>query len=209
MPRMNTLTAPILDARWPRAPHSLVDGIVASAASVLDTFEINTPLRLAHFMSHCSEESGAGTVLEENLHYSAERAHEVWPSRFPTVASASPYADSPRLLADRVYGGRMGNASGTDDGWNFRGRGLIQITGRNAYEGVGKAAGIDLLGNPNLACASGSALLVAAACWREIGANAYADKDDIVGETRLINGGLTNLEAREVWLRVWKKELGL
>src|SRR5579859_4844990 len=109
------LTTALLDRIWPRAPHSLVDAIVSACPTVLPKYGITTALEAVHLGAQCSVESAAGTQLEESLHYSAERAHQVWPSRFPTVAAAAPYARSPRLLADRVYGGRMGNRAGTDD----------------------------------------------------------------------------------------------
>lgn len=201
------LTAAMLDRRWPHAPHSLVDGIAATADAVLGKYDITTPLRLAHFLAQISEETGGGTALEENLHYSAERAHVVWPSRFPTVAAAMPYAGNPRLLADRVYGGRMGNRTGTDDGWNYRGRGLIQLTGHDLYAEIGKICGLDLVAHPEFASDPGHCLEVAAAYWKRAGVNADADRDDLRTETERVNGGLTNLAARHGWLVVWKHEL--
>lgn len=203
---MSELTAAMLDARWPRAAHSIVDGIIAAIPDVFPKFEINTPLREVHLLAQISEETDAGTQLEENLHYSAERLREVWPSRFPTLAAAAPYAHNPRLLADKVYGGRMGNRPGTEDGWTYHGAGLIQLTGRDEFEAVGKIAGLDLIAEPGLACAPKTALLIACAYWHMIGANAYADRDDIVDETWRVNGGLTNLAARRAWLAVWKRE---
>ena len=203
------ITADMLDRRWPRAPHSLVDAIVGSAPTALAKFEITTPLRLAHFLAHASVECAGGTTLEENLNYSAERLHAVWPMRFPTIGSAQPYAHNPRFLADKVYDGRMGNRAGTDDGWNYRGRGLIDITGAAMYERVGKAAGVDLEGNPGFASAPETALAVAAALWKLSSANYFADRDEIRAETKVINGGLTGLADREAWLKVWKRELEL
>jgi putative chitinase len=201
------ITADMLDRRWPRAPHSLVDAIVAFAPTVLAKFEITTPLRLAHFLAQASVECAGGTALEENLNYSAERLHAVWPARFPSLGSAQPYAHNPRLLADKVYDGRMGNRAGTDDGWNYRGRGLIDITGATMYERVGKAAGLDLKANPGLASAPDSALAAAAALWMESNANRFADHDEIRAETKIINGGLIGLADREAWLKAWKREL--
>ncbi len=203
------ITADMLDRRWPRATHSLVDAIVAVAPTVLARFGITTPLRLAHFLAHASVESAAGTALEENLNYSAERLHTVWPGRFPSIGSAQPYAHNPRLLADKVYDGRMGNRTGTDDGWTYRGRGLIDITGAAMYQRVGEAAGLDLKANPGLASAPDSALAVASALWMLSDASRFADRDEIRAETKVINGGLTGLADREAWLKVWKRELEL
>lgn len=203
------LTVALLDHIWPRAPHSLVAGIVAACPTILPKYGITTTLEAAHLGAQCSVESAAGTRLEESLHYSAARAHQVWPSRFPSVAAAAPYARSPRLLADRVYGSRMGNRPGTDDGFNFRGRGLLQLTGRDEYERVGKECGLDLLGNPDLVSAPASCLEVACAFFKMSGALAAAAKDQIVAETKLINGGLIGLAEREAWLRRLKHEFGL
>ena len=200
------LTADMLDRRWPRAPHSLVDGIVTSAPVILAKYDVTTPLRLAHLLAHCSVECAGGTALEENLNYSAERLHAVWPARFPSVGSAQPYAHNPRLLANKVYDGRLGNRTGTDDGWNYRGRGLIDLTGAAMDERVGEASGLDLKSSPGLASAPDSALNVAAAFWKLSNADRFADRDQIVAETKIVNGGLTGLADREAWLKVWKRE---
>ena len=194
--------------RWPRAPHGLIDAIVAAAPTVLETYKINTPRRLAHFMAQVSHECGGGTITEENLRYSAVRMTQVWPSRFRTVAAAQPYAFNPKALANKVYNGRMGNRAGTDDGWNYRGRGLIQITGRDGYQQVGKVAGLDLVASPSLANDPKSALEVAAAFWTWKRLNVVADTDNLTAVTRIVNGGTTGLADRQVWLNRWKAELG-
>lgn len=198
----------MLSRRWPRAPHGLIDAIVASAPAVLDRYKINTPRRLAHFMAQVSHECGGGTITEENLRYSALRMTQVWPSRFRTVAAAQPYAYNPKALANKVYNGRMGNRPGTDDGWNYRGRGLIQITGRDGYQQVGKVAGLDLVANPSLANDPKSALEIAAAFWTWKRLNAVADTNNLTAVTRIVNGGSTGLADRQAWLARWKAELG-
>jgi putative chitinase len=204
-----TLTAAMLDRRWPHAPHSLVDGIVASAPTVLAKYEIAEPLELAHLLAQVSVECAAGTQLEENLHYSAERLRAVWPKRFPTLAQAQACAHNPRLTADHVYDGRMGNRPGSDDGWNCRGRGLIDITGREMYELVGKLTGLDLVGHPELACDPRFALEVACGFWQQCGAKPHALKDDIVRVTECVNGGTNGLADRRAWRRTWGHELGV
>jgi putative chitinase len=194
--------------RWPRAPHGLIDAIVAAAPVVLDRYKINTPRRLAHFMAQVSHECGGGTITEENLRYSAVRMTQVWPSRFRTISAAQPYAYNPKALATKVYNGRMGNRVGTDDGWIYRGRGLIQITGRDGYVQVGKVSGLDLVSNPAMANEPKSALEVAAAFWTWKKLNSVADTDSLTAVTRIVNGGTTGLADRQVWLNRWKAELG-
>ncbi|HYS52595.1 MAG TPA: lytic enzyme [Thermoanaerobaculia bacterium] len=179
----------------------------ADADKVLADYDINsTALHLAHFMAQILHESGGLTVLIENLDYRAERIREVWPSRFKTVEDAKPFAHNPEALANKVYGGRMGNIQ-PGDGWRFIGRGLLQITGRESYERYGKALGIELAASPDLAFSAEWCLPLAAAEWYAAGCNAFADADDIRKVTRAINGGYTGLTSRKKWLartrQVW------
>lgn len=197
----------MLSRRWPKAPHGLIDAIVQSAPAVLEKHGIITPLRLAHFMAQVSHECGGGTVTEENLRYRAQRMMQVWPSRFPTMAAAAPYANNPKALAIKTYGGRMGNRPGTEDGWTYRGRGLIQITGRDGYAQVGRIAGLDLVGMPHLANDPLVAFAVAAAFWSWKKLNAVADTDNLRSVTKIVNGGFNGLPDRQVWLTRWKAEL--
>ena len=207
------LTMARLKRMWPRGKAEWMSGIVASAGTVLPLHGITTKARLCHFMAQVSHECGGGTIAEENLYYSAARMTQVWPSRFPTVASAAPYAQNGRALANKVYNGRMGNRSGTDDGWNYRGRGLIQITGRDGYAQVGKIAGLDLVGNPSLANDPGNLLLVAASFWTWKGLNKRADAGlndaALIACTKIINGGTNGLADRRTWFAKWKREIGL
>lgn len=155
---------------------------------------------LADWLPEILHESGMLTRLEENLYYSAERIAEVWPGRFPTVASARPYARDPVALANKVYGGRMGNLA-PGDGWKYRGRGVIQITGRDNYERVGELMGQDLVGVPDLLAQPRYCLEACVAWWED------AIPDSMLGETsgirRRVNGGTTGLaEVRTLTLRV-------
>jgi putative chitinase len=172
----------------------------ASADTALVPYGINdTALRLAHFMAQILHESGALTVRTENLNYRAERLIQVWPSRFPTIDAAKPYEHNPEKLANFVYGGRMGNVN-PGDGWKFIGRGLIQITGRSSYEKFGRLLGVDLANNPDFAFNGDWALKLAAEEWKAGNCNAKADADDIVGVTKIINGGTIGLDDRKAWL---------
>lgn len=160
---------------------------------------LDSALRAEHFLAQCLHETGGLRVLVENLNYSAARLMQVWPSRFPTLESCSPFAHNPRALANRVYGGRMGNAD-PNDGWRYIGRGLLQITGRSAYERVGAALGLNLVGFPTEVLAPENVLRVAGEVWKEAGCNALADADNVVAITKRINGGLIGLEERLIWL---------
>lgn len=128
---------------------------VTTLEALLDEAEVRrTKLgRLAYILATAKHEPGEDmTPRSENLFYSTPgRIRDVWKSRFPSVASAAPYVKNPRALANKVYNGRMGNRPGTDDGWTYRGRCFVQLTGRDNYERAGKELGIDLLGNPDRA----------------------------------------------------------
>jgi putative chitinase len=201
------ITADLLHRLWPKAPHSLVDGIAGTAPTVLPKHEIASPLRLAHFFAQISHESGGGTITEESLYYThAQRIVDVWPSRF-TIESAKRYIRDPRKLADRVYNGRMGNAPGSDDGYNFRGRGLLQITGRDSYREIGGLCGFDLENHPDLAYAPDHALEVAATEFVHLGCLPFCDEDDVMRVTKLVNGGYTGIDSRRAWLKRWKAAL--
>ncbi len=177
-----------------------------NADAMLAAYHINdNSLRLSHFMAQILHESGGFTIFEENMNYSAARMMVVWKKRFPMLESAEPYAHKPRELANHVYNGRMGNSLGTDDGWNYRGRGLMQITGRKSYTHYGQKLGIDLVGNPALAYSAASCLKIAAEEWVESNCTPPADQDDIVTVTQRINGGQTGIKERKDWLIKTKK----
>ena len=202
------ITAQQLKGVAPNALTNYVDALVNSA-DVLNRNGITSPIRLCHFMAQILEECGGLTEREEDLNYSAQRMGEVWPSRFPTVEFAEPYAHNPKALGDKVYNGRMGNATGSDDGYNFRGRGILQITGRELYEKIGNELGIPLTQNPDLAFSRDQCVAVAAAEWFQKGCNALADADNLKAVTLAINGGLIGYNARLEWLRkakaIWMK----
>jgi predicted chitinase len=177
----------------------------ADADVVLAKYDINgNALRLAHFMAQILHESGGLCIIEENLSYTAKRMMQIWPKRFKTLEAAKPYAKNPRALANKVYGGRMGN-TGPDDGWLYIGRGLLQITGRESYDKYGSRLGCNLVGEPRLASDPNWALRIAAEEWTDKGCNPYADQDDITTITKRINGGLIGFDERKKWLVKTKK----
>jgi len=202
----------ILYNLWPNGDErvkGLRDGIAAGSDAVFQQYGINSPLLVSHVMAQISHECGAGHDLIENMNYSAKRMTEVWPSRFPTIASAQPYANNPQALANKVYNGRMGNGVGTDDGWNYRGRGGSQTTGRVGYERVKKQTKLDVLTNPDILIAPETFLLCAVSDFINCGCLPYAKKDDILNVTKKLNGGTVGLEDRKIWLKRWKKALGV
>ena len=161
-----------------------------------EKYEINTPKRQAAFIGQCQHESGNFKLLEENLHYSAASLMRVWPSRFPDVDVANQYANNPEKIANKVYGGRMGNTE-EGDGWKYHGRGLIQLTGKENYENCGSGVGVDLLDNPDLLTTPEYACLSAGWFWNKKSLNAIADSGDIDTMTKRINGGLIGLDDRK------------
>ncbi|MBN8888530.1 MAG: glycoside hydrolase family 19 protein [Rudaea sp.] len=174
-----------------------------------DRFRISdNALRIAHFMAQVLHECEALTVQFENLNYSAQRLPVVWPSRFQPQGPLDPmdYANAPEKLANEVYGGRMGNLQ-EGDGYLFRGRGLLQMTGRDEYA---KVTGIlrdiypespDFTESPDVAIDAVWCLRAAGAVWQWKGCNELADQDSIRAVTRAINGGLIGLADRMEWLR--------
>jgi putative chitinase len=196
---------------WPNGDQKipgLRDGMAASAQAVFRKYGIDSPLLVAHVMAQISHECGAGHDVVENLNYTAGRMMQVWPSRFPTMASAQPYAGNPRALANKVYNGRMGNATGSDDGWNFRGRGASQTTGREGYARLAKATGLDLLNHPDLVNDPQRFLECGVADFVLCGCLPFAKADDVLNVTRRLNGGTVGLAQRQAWLAKWKAALG-
>ncbi len=169
---------------------------------LLTRYGINqNPMRLSHFLGQIGNECGRLTILEENMTYrSAARMRQVWPNRFPTLAAAEPYVNNPQKLAEKVYGGRFDNAPG--DGWRFRGRGLVQITGRANYREMGKKLSIPLEDQPDLASDPRYALAIACETWAgktlagERDMNRLADANKLEAMTYRINGGYTNIDDR-------------
>ena len=172
-------------------------------------YDISTPLRQAAFIGQCAHESNNFTRLEEGINYSASRLMAVWPSRFPTLEAAAPYANNPEKLADKVYGGRADLGNKEDgDGFKFHGRGCIQLTGRDSYERCGEAIGVDLIGQPNLLVEPLYACLSAGWFWNKKGLNVLADAQEYGQMTRRINGGLVGLDDRIVKITKAKQILG-
>jgi putative chitinase len=178
-------------------------------AWALPQYQIDTPLRVAHILAQLAHESGFMPV-SENLNYSAKRLMQVWPNRFPTLASAQRCAGNPEALGNTVYAGRLGNGGPeSGDGYRYRGRGQIQMTGRSNYRTYGSIIGFDLERDPDLLLQYGVSALAAGAFWKARGLNRWADIDDVTSVTRIINGGLNGLQERTEYVRRAKKALGI
>lgn len=155
----------------------------------------SSPVRLAHWLGQMAHESGGFTRLVENLNYtSADTIARVWPSRF-TKASAVAFVRNPEALANSVYSGRMGNVQ-PGDGWRYRGRGLVHLTGRENYQRAQAANGIPLVTNPDLAADPEIAVRLAVWYWNSKNLNVIADADNATALTRRINGGTIGLQDR-------------
>ena len=164
---------------------------------VFHRYEINTPARQAAFIGQCAHESAGFKTLEENLNYSAEALMKTWPSRFPTMEVAQQYARNPEKIANRVYGGRMGNGTEeTGDGWLYHGRGLIQLTGKDNYMLASDALREDFIHSPDLVLAPRWAALTAGWYWNKRQLNKEADAKDYTSMTKKINGGTIGLDDR-------------
>ena len=162
-----------------------------------EKFDISTPERQACFLGQCAHESGGFTALSENLNYSAASLCRVWPKRFPTMTDGQNCERNPQKIANKVYASRMGNGDEeSGEGYAYRGRGLIQLTGKSNYEACGEALSVDLVENPDLVATPQYAALSAGWFWNKNKLNVYADKNDMEGLTKKINGGTHGIEDR-------------
>jgi len=176
------------------------DSVIAQIPDTAAKFQINTPLRLAHFLAQCGHESGGFRLTKENLNYSAKGLTGTFKKYFPTEAAAKPYERQPVKIANKVYGNRMGNGpESSGEGAKFCGRGYIQLTGKENYTAFGKSINEDILSNPDRV-ASDYALLSAAWFFSKNGLHKMADggaTDTVVTSiTKRVNGGTIGLADR-------------
>lgn len=163
--------------------------------TTFETFGIETLEQQASFLGQCGHESAGFTALVENLNYKAESLCKVWPKRFPSLEAAQPYHRNPEKIANKVYASRMGNGDEeSGDGFAYRGRGLIQLTGRDNYRACGEALGVDLESEPDLVSTPMYAALSAGWFWHKNHLNNVAS--DITALTKKINGGTHGLDDR-------------
>jgi putative chitinase len=176
------------------------DSIITQLPDTMAKFELNTPLRLAHFLAQAGHESGGFKVLKENLNYGAKGLRGIFGKYFPTDAKALEYERKPEKIANLVYGGRMGNGpEASGDGYKFCGRGCIQLTGKDNYTAFSSAIGEDCVTNPELV-ATKYPLASAAWFFHKNGLHKIADEgattEVVTKITKRVNGGTIGLENR-------------
>jgi len=175
------------------------DEVIAQIPDTATKFNITTPLRLAHFLAQCGHESGGFKLTSENLNYSADGLKKIFPKYFPGNLNES-YARKPEMIASRVYGGRMGNGDeATREGYKFRGRGYIQLTGKSNYAAFTKFIGEDCITNPDLVAtkyplASAAFFFDSNKIWTSC--DKGADEATVTEVTKRVNGGKIGLEDR-------------
>jgi len=202
--------SPLLVAAGVKDPAKWLDAVVETCVE----FEINTPQRIAAFLAQTAHESGGYTMLTENLNDKAATLAACWPNRFAVLgadkkpvkengknvptAVANAIAGKPELIANLVYSGRMGNGPAeSGQGWAYRGRGLKQLTGKYNYEKCGLGLGVDLVSNPDLLLEPMYAARSAGWFWKANSLSTFADKGDMEGMTKKINGGLIGIDDRK------------
>lgn len=176
------------------------DSVIKQIPEIQTKFEINTPLRLAHFLAQCGHESGGFRVVNENLNYSAKGLMGIFKKYFPSQALAEAYQRKPEKIANKVYASRMGNGDeASGEGFKFRGRGYIQLTGKTNYTAFAKSIGEDVVANPDLV-ATKYPLASAAWFFNKNGLHKMADggaTDAVVTSiTKRVNGGTIGLADR-------------
>lgn len=162
-----------------------------------EKYSINNVNRQAAFIGQCQHESANFKALQENLNYSANGLKSVWGSRFPTDEVANKYARNPNMIANKVYANRMGNGDEeSGEGWKYRGRGLIQCTGKDLYKTLSDALNINLIDDPDMLLEMPFASMSAGWFWNKRSLNELADKKDYKEMTKRINGGFNGLDDR-------------
>ncbi len=199
-PVESTPIVPVGGLKLDKLKGHIPDAVISMIPDTAAKFQINTPLRLAHFLAQCGHESGGFRLTQENLNYSAKGLTGIFKKYFPTEAAATPYARNPQKIANKVYANRMENGSeASGDGYKFRGRGYIQLTGRANYTAFGKSIGEDIVNNPDIVSGK-HALLSAAWFWSKNGLNKLADGGasdaTVTSITKRVNGGTIGLADR-------------
>lgn len=209
---MITLTAELLKKLLPNISETAIEDYLPILQELLPKYEINTPERLAGYLSQVGHESNSFSIGRENLRYtSPESLRRVFGAkRFPTIEFANQYVKQPQKLANYVYGGRMGN-TGANDGWLYRGASSIQLTGKENFTNYSKDTYGDerIVHHPELLELPLDYIQSGLWFWKTRGLNKFADKKDIVGMTKVINGGENGLLERKAIYNNCCKVLGI
>lgn len=206
---MSLITVDLLTKLYPTTKKEVCEQYLSPLIVATDKYEIVSKERVACFLAQIGVESGGLNHVRENLNYSDSALLKVFPKYFKSQADAAQYARKPEMIANRVYGGRMGNGTeATGDGWKFRGRGFIQITGKNNYTALAKSLEMSLDDAIAYLETDEGAAVSAAWFWNTNNLNAIADKGDITTLTKKINGGTHGLEERKAYYATAKKLLG-
>lgn len=182
------LTAAGLRKAFPSAKMEYVNALIEHVQTMEKHGILANDKRLRHFLAQGAAETSGYTITEESGAYSAEGLLKVFPKYFKSKAEAKAYAKRPQAIFNRTYGNRLGNTA-PGDGYKYRGRGIFQLTGKDAYKRYGERLGIDLVGNPDLAADPVISIQIACLYWSDLGLNEWADKDDLLAVSRGINGG--------------------
>lgn len=186
-----------LQALYTTTKQDVISKYYNTLVSTMQAAGIDTRLRICAFLAQVGHESGCLNIVQENLNYSADGLLKIFPKYFPTRELADQYARQPEKIANYVYGNRLGNGGPeTGDGWRFRGRGLIQITGKENYINFAKDNNLSLKEVVDFLETSIGACTSATWYWTKRNINQAADKDDIVLVTKLVNGGTNGLQHR-------------
>ena len=174
------------------------DTVIAQIPDVMTKFKIDTPLKLAHFLSQCGHESGGFRVVNENLNYSAKGLMGIFKKYFPDSTKAEAYQRKPEKIANVIYANRMGNGNeASGEGYKYRGRGYIQLTGKQNYTAFGKAIGEDIAANPDLVATKYPLLSAAWFFTRCLPKCTDASDTAVTAVTKCVNGGTIGLEDRK------------
>lgn len=193
---------------YPNSKADVVKALVESLETLASKYEIHG-LRLAHFLAQTAHESGGFRVIEENLNYSADGLTKIFPKYFKDK-DPNDYARQPEKIANVVYASRMGNGdTASGDGYRFRGRGLIQLTGKANYSGFAADSGVSVDEAVKYLSTPQGAVESAAWFWHKNGLNKLADADDVTAVTKKINGGTIGLEDRQKHTSEFKHLLGV
>ncbi len=187
---MMKITSEILYKLYPATPKARVDELITPLNKVAEKYDISTENRLAAFIAQVGHESGGFVYMAENLNYSAKGLLSVFKKYFPTEVVANSYARQPRKIASKVYANRMGNGTeDSGDGWKYRGRGFMQVTGKTNYTSFAKDMGMEIDDVLIYLETIEGAMMSAGWFWNKNKLNQYADSGNFTKITQIINGG--------------------